>query len=235
MSVRDVACLGRHLERHEVRHLAQLRVGDRRDRAHVVQLERVAQHALLRRLGGRHPLRRRLVGGVAAQLVDDVVQNLAIAGLVDVSECGTVLVQEPLHSGQRVQGRCMGCFHCVSPLGEREKAPGHGMCRAQCSARGVAPNGVRDCEWSRVPRGSDEMELDWGERDFSWEPRDGMPAESRYERSRRVVTSSLAAMTSGGANYRRVERDFMRSAAAAMRSAIVVVPVRRARYGSVGS
>lgn len=94
------------------------------------------------------------------------------------------------------------------------------MCRAQCSARGVAPNGVRDCEWSGVPRGSDEMELDWGERGSSREPRAGMPAEPRYEWSRRVVTSSLAAMTSGGANYTRVERDFMRSAIVVIRGAV---------------
>jgi hypothetical protein len=83
------------------------------------------------------------------------------------------------------------------------------MCRARCSARGVAPNGVRDGEWSRVPCGSNEMELGRGERGSSWEPRVRMPAESRCEWARRVVTSSSAATTWGGATYTRVERDFM--------------------------
>jgi hypothetical protein len=68
------------------------------------------------------------------------------------------------------------------------------------SARAVAPNGVRDCEWSRVPCGSDEMEFGWGERVSSWEMRARMPAKWRYVWARRVVTWSLAAMTSGGAN-----------------------------------
>ena len=45
------------------------------------------------------------------------------------------------------------------------------------SARGVAPNVVRDCERSRVPFGSDGMELDWGERGFSWASRAGTPAK----------------------------------------------------------
>ena len=98
------------------------------------------------------------------------------------------------------------------------------MCRAWCSARGVAPNGVRDYEWSRVPCGSDEMELNRGGRGFTWEPRAGMPAESRDEWARRLVTSSSGAMTWSGANYARVERGFMRSAASAAWSAVVVIP-----------
>jgi len=52
-----------------------------------------------------------------------------------------------------------------------------------------------------------------------------MPSESRDEWARRVVTLSSGAMTWGGANYTRVERDFMRSAASAARSAVVVIPV----------
>jgi hypothetical protein len=86
---------------------------------------------------------------MGAQLVDHAVHP-AVSGRVDVGERGAVLVQEPLQSGQRVQGCCMRRFTACFSFGREDEAPGPRDVAGASSARAVAPNAEGDGRQSSV-------------------------------------------------------------------------------------